>query len=85
MRTTLVIPDGVYRDLKRRAAERGETISALATEFLRRGLAGEGEVPEPPPLPTFEAGRPRVDLADREALFEAMEGGASGTVSGEPD
>ena len=38
MKTTLIIPDPVFRDLKRHAAERGETLSALVTECLRQGL-----------------------------------------------
>lgn len=73
MRTTLVIPDAVYRELKQRAAEEGRTLSGLVTELLRRGLEAEPERGELSPLPTFDAGRPRVDLSDRDALFEALE------------
>lgn len=73
MRTTLVIPDAVYRKLKRKAAETGKTISGLATELIRRGLAEEPERVELPPLPTFDAGPPLVDVSDREALFELFD------------
>ena len=38
MKTTLIIPDPVFRDLKRRAAERNETLSALVTEYLIQGM-----------------------------------------------
>jgi len=38
MKTTLIIPDPVFRNLKRRAAERNETLSALVTEYLVQGL-----------------------------------------------
>jgi hypothetical protein len=73
MKTTLIIPDQVMRELKRRAAERGATLSSVVADALRRGLAEPGQPSEPAPLPTHRMGRPRVDLADREALFRAME------------
>lgn len=74
MKTTLIIPDHLGRELKRRAARRGETLSAVVAEVLRRGLAepkGRGELP---PLPSHRMGRPTVDVADRDALYRAMEG-----------
>jgi hypothetical protein len=72
MKTTLIIPDSLVRALKRRAAERGTTLSAVVAEVLRRGLESspEGELPE---LPTYRMGRPKVDIADRDALYRAME------------
>lgn len=73
MRTTLVIPDAVYRELKRRAAETGETISGLATEFIRRGLSSEPRAGDVPPLPTASLGPPLIDLSDREALYRALD------------
>ncbi len=73
MKTTLLIPDPIFRRLKRHALERGETLSHLVTEILRKGLAEPRNRRRLPPLPTFDAGRPRVDVADREALYEAME------------
>jgi hypothetical protein len=75
MKTTLLIPDPLFRRLKRRALESGETLSSLVAEILRKGLA---ETPKPsrlPPLPTFDMGRASVDVADRNALYEAMERG----------
>jgi hypothetical protein len=39
MKTTLIIPDPVFQDLKRHAAKRGTTMSELAAELLRKGLA----------------------------------------------
>lgn len=74
MKTTLVIPDAIFRDLKRRAAERGETLSALVTEFLSRGLR---ETPKNrkrlPRLPSFKMGPPLIDIADREALYRVLD------------
>lgn len=75
MRTTLIIPDQIFRELKRRAAQRRETLSTLVEETLRRGLddsrASEGTLPQ---LPVHHLGVPSVDVADRDALWRAMEG-----------
>jgi hypothetical protein len=73
MKTTLIIPDTLMRELKRRAARRGETLSAVVAEALRRGL-DEPAPAELPPLPVHAMGRPLVDVADRDALLRAMEG-----------
>lgn len=72
MKTTLIIPDHLMRQLKRQAAQRGQTLSAAVAEALRRGLtdAPNADVPE---LPTHRMGRPKVDIADRDALYRAME------------
>jgi hypothetical protein len=75
MKTTLVIPDPVFRDLKRCAVERGETISELVTELLRKGLTARPNRKRLPPLPSFDMGRARVDVTDRDALYEVMEQG----------
>lgn len=73
MKTTLIIPDHIARELKRRAAKRGETLSAVVAETLRKGLEGPSKSAPPRPLPTHHLGRPRADLADRNALYDAME------------
>jgi hypothetical protein len=73
MKTTLVIPDPLFRALKRRAAEAGKTLSSVVAEALRRGLADEAPSDALPPLPAFRAGAPLVDVADRDALHRAME------------
>lgn len=75
MKTTLIIPDRLFRELKRRAAHRRTTLSEVVAETLRRGL---DEPPVrgfiPPPLPVHDLGEPLVDIADRDALYRAMEG-----------
>ena len=73
MRTTLIIPDTLMRELKRRAAQRGETLSAVVAEALRRGLEEAAPVALPA-LPVHAMGRPLVDVADRDALLRVMEG-----------
>jgi hypothetical protein len=75
MKTTLIIPDRIFRELKRRAGQRRTTLSEVVAETLLRGLE---EAPPAstalPPLPTHDMGPPKVDIADRDALYRAMEG-----------
>lgn len=72
MRTTLIIPDPVFRQLKRLAAKRRETLSLVVEEVLRRGL--KDAAPEDlPALPVHDCGVPMVDMSDRDALYRAME------------
>jgi hypothetical protein len=73
IKTTLILSDRLMRELKRRAADRGQTLSAVIEETLRRGLAGPPTASDLPPLPTHRMGRPAVDLADRDRLYRAME------------
>ena len=77
MKTTLSIDDTVMQRLKETAAARGTTMSALVEAGLRRILAagpergsGNGELK---PLPSWEGGLPRVDIANRDELYRAME------------
>ncbi len=73
MKTTLNIDDGVMRELKREAAKRGCTMSALVEAGIRLVLKKEPSAKEIPPLPKFSMGEALVDYADREALYRAME------------
>ena len=73
IRTTLILPDQLMRELKRRAAARGQTLSAVVEEALRKGLAPAERRADLAPLPTHRMGRPKVDVADRDALQRAME------------
>jgi hypothetical protein len=73
MKTTLIIPDPVFRDLKRHAAERNETMSELVTEYLVLGLRETRKPKRPFRFPTFSAGPPKVDVADREALYDLLD------------
>ena len=75
MRTTLVIDDELFRQLKRRAAEEGRTVSAVTQEVLRRGLARREPKRRPRrvKLPSFTMGKPLVDLADRNQLYDILD------------
>ena len=75
MKTTLVIDDAVMKRLRAEAARRGTTISQLVETALRMLLEPRSEKrAKLPPLPTFNLGGAYVDIADREALYQAMEG-----------
>ena len=76
MKTTLNIDDTVMAELKREAARQGRTMSELVETALRLLLAsrrkrGRGRIPA---LPKFRSGGALVDVADRDALYHAMEG-----------
>jgi plasmid stability protein len=73
MKTTLQIDDGVMKKLKREAARQGKTMSELVETALRRMLEAPAAKKALPPLPTFKGGEELVDIADRDALYRAME------------
>jgi predicted transcriptional regulator len=76
MRTTLNLNDRLMRDLKRKAAETGRTMTELVEQALRDLLARSSE---PAGDREFHwttvrgRSRPAVDLADRDALYDFME------------
>ncbi len=74
MKTTLVIDDQVMVHLREEAARQGRTLSELVEAALRLLLERPPPVHALPPLPTFDGGGALVDIADREALYTAMEG-----------
>lgn len=61
-------------ELKRLAAERGQTLSAVVDEFLAEGVR-RASAPKRRgvALPVFDMGEPRVNLADRDQLESVME------------
>ena len=76
MKTTLMIDDNTMRRLREEAAKRKTTISQLVEAALRLFLENEKEKKRRgyTPLPAFSLGGAFVDIADREALYQAMEG-----------
>jgi hypothetical protein len=73
MKTTLNIDDRVMVELKREAARQGRTMSEMVESALRLLLSQRkrGKIDA---LPTFHSGGALVDIADRDALYQAMEG-----------
>lgn len=77
MKTTLNLDDELLRRAKARAAAMGKTLTAFVEEALRGQLAPRRE--RGPAfrlrLPTERgAAPPAVDIADRDALYDLMEG-----------
>jgi hypothetical protein len=75
MKTTLNIDETVFAELKREAARQGRTMSELVEMALRLMLSSKRKRRDAiPDLPKFHSGGSLVDIADRDALFQAMEG-----------
>jgi plasmid stability protein len=77
MRTTLNLDDELMRQVKRRAAETNRTVTSLVESALRELIMQESRKDKPYRLlwVTVEGGaQPGVDLTDRDALFDRMEG-----------
>jgi Ribbon-helix-helix protein, copG family len=74
MKITLNIDDTVMAELKREAARQGRTMSELVESALRLLLRSHRKQEKLSPLPTFHSGGALVDIADRDALYQAMEG-----------
>lgn len=74
MKTTLNIDATVMAQLKREAAHQGRTMSELVETALRLLFRAPRKQGDLPPLPTFHSGGHLVDIADRDALYQAMEG-----------
>ena len=73
-RTTLILEERRLREIKRVAAEGGRTMSAVVDEFLAEGLL-RSRAPKrrSAGLPAFDMGAPRVNIADRDRLWDLME------------
>ena len=74
MKTTLNIDDTVMARLKMEAARQGRTMSELVETALRLLFQSREDRGKLPPLPTFRSGGALVEVADRVALYQAMEG-----------
>lgn len=74
MKTTLNIDDTVMAQLKREAARQRRTMSELVETALRMLFRSQKKPRDLSPLPTFRSGGTMVDIADRDALYQAMEG-----------
>jgi len=74
-RTTLTIDDQLLRELKKKASEEGRTLQAVTNDLLRRSLAKSPAKPYSLRLRGWKAAeQPGVNLLDRDALFDLMDG-----------
>jgi hypothetical protein len=67
------IDNTILARLKREAARQGRTMSELVETALRMLFRSSRKREDLPPLPTFRSGGTLVDVADRDALHQAME------------
>jgi hypothetical protein len=74
MRTTLEISDEVMRRTKEKAAREGKTMTELVESALRSMLAERPRGGDKLlPLPSFDMGKPQIDIADRDALYDLFD------------
>ena len=80
MRTTLDLPDSVFRQLKAKAAIEGTTLKALLGTLIARGLqappgGARSQTPAQTPLPpSIKLGRPlRMRKPSNAKLFELLD------------
>ena len=78
MRTTLHLPDDLYRAVKQTAAVGGQTMTSFVEEALRDALRRhrQGDVADVPLPPAVGTGGllPGVDLADSAGLLDLLDG-----------
>jgi hypothetical protein len=75
-RTTIAIEDDIFRELKLRAAKDGVTLGSLVNSLLRGSLRAPPRGGFKFHLTTVKGDglRPGVDLEDKEALFDILDG-----------
>jgi hypothetical protein len=74
MKITFDIHDTVIAELKSEAERRGCTVSELVESALRLLLRSPRKWNVLRDLPTFNSEGQLVDIADRDALYDAMDG-----------
>jgi hypothetical protein len=74
MKTTLNIDDTVMAELRQEAARQERTMSELVETALRNLFRSQQQPVDLTPLPVFHSGGALVDVVDRDALYQAMEG-----------
>lgn len=75
MRTTVDIDEPILKDLKKIGQKEGKSLGRLISDILAESLGQwkSRKGLESPPQWAAQAMGARVDLADREALYQAME------------
>ncbi len=77
MRTTIILEDVAMEEIKNISFLEKRTISSIVNSYLIEGLRRRREikerVQEAIPLPSFNMGSARVNIADRDALNDVME------------
>lgn len=84
MRTTIDIDDPVLRELKRLQKREGKSLGRLVSDLLAAALTQARSLTTGP-VPfrwKSRAMEPRIDLADRDAVHDAMDGPSQQPPSG---
>lgn len=72
-----MIEDGIFREIRKRAAAEGRTIQSVTNDLLRQALGSRGRAAERFVLKLAgwkAAEQPGVDILDRDKLFDVMDG-----------
>ena len=74
-RTTLNLDEDVAAQLARLSRKRGRSLSRVANDLMRAGLATEGPRLDATPYdpPTFDTGEPFVDVTDVASALEVLD------------
>jgi hypothetical protein len=76
MRTTIDIDDPILKEIKRLQRQEGKSLGRLVSDLLAQSLA-EAKLQAKGPGPVFQwrakPMRARIDLADKHALFDALD------------
>ena len=68
-RTTLDLDSAVLQELRARGKREHKSMGQLASELLAAGLKQQAPRPAAPPrLPSWNMGKPLIDIDDKEAL-----------------
>lgn len=83
MRTTLDLDPTVLSELRNRSKQEGKSMGQLVSELLIEPLAA-GQAPPrvPVELTSWPAGRPRINLEDKERLWQVLAEGSPGDDPG---
>jgi hypothetical protein len=73
MKTTFNIDDSVMARLREESVRQGKTITELVESALRLLLRQQKSKKTLRELPSFKGGTPKVNIANREALYDLME------------
>ena len=73
MKTTFNISEKLMKELKHKTTCTEKTMSELVESALCESLAQREITSGKISLPTFHGGKPRVDISNRERLYDTME------------
>ena len=74
-RTTINLDPAIYRRVKRLAERRGKSLARTIEDLLRKAMGDHAPESAPEiPLHCDNGPRPGVDIADRDRLYDLMDG-----------